>query len=92
MRILQCNLGRSVGAHEVAYAIAMEQQVNLIVASEPNKRLVTERNYIVDKRTDVAVIPMNRAIGITQNLVKVSLRYHLINGIWSPAIYHQIYL
>ena len=92
MRVLQCNLGRSVRAHDIAFALASESEANLIVVSEPNKNLVTNQNQIIDKRTDIAVIPMSRNIGITsteswEGFAKVSFgSWHLFACYISPNI------
>nr|CAI5849890.1 unnamed protein product [Callosobruchus analis] len=55
IRILQINTQRRRVSHDAAFAIAAEKNIDIIIALEPNKNLVSNSNWCTDKRTDVAV-------------------------------------
>nr|CAH7758529.1 unnamed protein product [Callosobruchus chinensis] len=55
IKILQANLQRRRVSHDVAFATAVEEGIDIIIASEPNRNLVKGGRWCVDKRGDVAV-------------------------------------
>lgn len=60
-KILQINLGRARAAHDVAHATAKREKVDIILASEPNKKII-KRCGLTDEREDAAVILVNKNI------------------------------
>lgn len=55
MLILQTNLNRSRIAHDLLEQFIREENIDLALVSEPNKRYVEERAWITDVKGDVAV-------------------------------------
>lgn len=66
MRVLQTNLGRSPAAHDIAYAVACEKSVDLIIIAEPNIKLACSRGFWVDSRKDIAIQVINKDIGVSR--------------------------
>lgn len=68
IRIIQANLMRSKYSHDMVAAVATDKSVDIIVVSEPNKKCVADIKWIKDKRTDVAVLLVNKKleVGITR--------------------------
>ncbi|KAJ8930022.1 hypothetical protein NQ314_017231 [Rhamnusium bicolor] len=64
IKILQVNLMRSRASHDIAYVTAMSREVDIIIASEPNKKLVSKNRWIKDKRGDVAVLFTNKKLEV----------------------------
>lgn len=62
IKFLQTNLGRSRAAHDLAYATCKRMGVDVLVVGEPNKKLVGSPPWIRDRRSDVAVLFVNRGI------------------------------
>lgn len=54
LNILQANLNRSRAAHDLALANIMEDQIDFLIAAEPNRDL-TKTGWIRDKDANVAV-------------------------------------
>ena len=65
IRIIQANLMRSQNSHDMLTAVAMDKLVDIIVASEPNKKCVADGGWIKDKRTDVAVLFVNKRLKVS---------------------------
>lgn len=77
LRVLQVNLNRSKGAHDMAHATAMREHADIIVAGEPNVNLVKRGGWIVDTRVDVAVHILNsnvQMVGVESKDGRVVLR------------------
>nr|CAH7720777.1 unnamed protein product [Callosobruchus chinensis] len=76
----------------MAYAVAKEKNIDIIIVSEPNKALVQNVQWITDTRLDVAVYFRNASIevsGITKKAgyICIKLRDHnLYCGYSSPNI------
>lgn len=66
MRILQTNLGRSPAAHDIAYAVARERNVDLVIIAEPNVKLAIDQGLWLDNRNNVAMLVINKHIGVSQ--------------------------
>ncbi|KAK9687739.1 hypothetical protein QE152_g36041 [Popillia japonica] len=64
VRVLQVNLGRGRVAHDIAYAVACERNIDVIVISEPNKKLSSTPGYIADQNQNVAIYVKNKNAGI----------------------------
>lgn len=62
LKIFQVNLRRSRAAHDMAWATATQNQVDLVVASEPNVAIVRKAGWVVDLRNDVAIYRRNKGI------------------------------
>lgn len=69
-KILQTNLGRMRAAHDLAYATAKHKGFDIIVISEPNKKIIEGNEWIKDKRKDVAVLFVNRMLEVTSVMVE----------------------
>ncbi|KAK9711620.1 hypothetical protein QE152_g25370 [Popillia japonica] len=63
-KILQTNLGRGRAPHDLAYATAKEKRVDMMLVSEPNKKIAKEKEWITDEREDVAVLVLNKKLPV----------------------------
>lgn len=63
---MQTNLGRMRIAHDLAYATAVKMRVDILVVGEPNKKLSENVQWIKDKRTDVAIMILNKKIRVAE--------------------------
>lgn len=92
MKCLQTNLGRGRVAHNLAYALALEIDADLIIISEPNIRISDGAEFIRDKNKVVAVQIINKNIGIEGHTIGkgyISLKFktfHLYCCYISPNI------
>lgn len=59
LNFLQTNLGRSYAAHDIAYATALQMDADILIASEPNKKIASGKSWICDNKKDVAVKLIN---------------------------------
>lgn len=64
MKFLQTYLGRSRTAHDLYYATANEKETDLIIISEPNKKIFKKMGYIVNDEHNVVVQVLNKTVGI----------------------------
>lgn len=64
IKFLQANVGRSIVSHDLAYAFAMAHDIDIIMTSEPNLRLIKGSRWITDSKNDVGIIIINRSINI----------------------------
>lgn len=53
--IIQTNANRSRGAHDLMFKTAMEAGAEIVIISEPNKKMAKERGWLMDEREDVAI-------------------------------------
>ncbi|KAJ8972488.1 hypothetical protein NQ314_000164 [Rhamnusium bicolor] len=92
MKVLQINSDRSRASHDMAYAVAMREEMDIIIASEPNKKLVQESRWITDSRIDIAVYVRNKDLEIGNirreaGYVCIKIRdYNVYCGYSSPNI------
>lgn len=70
MKVLQTNLGRARAAHDLAMTVACEENIDLLIISEPNKNIASSSQYLADSRMDVAVLPINKSVGIHNHTVR----------------------
>lgn len=56
LKILQINADRSRASHDMVYAAAMRNEVDIVVASEPNKKMVSGNRWMTDHSSDVAIL------------------------------------
>lgn len=66
IKILQTNLGRERAAHDLAYATAVKEKIDIMVVGEPNKKIASNIKWIQDKRSDVAVLFLNKNLEIIE--------------------------
>ncbi|KAK9696188.1 hypothetical protein QE152_g32069 [Popillia japonica] len=64
MKILQINVGRAYAAHDMAYATAKQQDMDILFVCEPNKKRVKDTNWIKDTRTDVAALILTKNVEV----------------------------
>lgn len=64
LSILQINADRSVAAHDMAHTAAVELTVDIIIASEPNKRTAKNAKWMCDTNVDVACYIRNQNIRV----------------------------
>lgn len=64
LNFLQTNLGRCYAAYDAAYATTLEKDIDILIASEPNKKIVCGRSWICDNKKDVAVSLINSNIQV----------------------------
>lgn len=65
MKILQTNLGRAHGAHDMAMLTAKEENTDLIIASEPNKKKMECTGWISDPNKEIAIYIRNKNLEIS---------------------------
>ncbi|KAK9685676.1 Endonuclease-reverse transcriptase [Popillia japonica] len=58
------DLGRGRIAHDIAYAVAFDNSIDIIIIGEPNIKIAKENQYILDNKTNVAIYVKNKDIGI----------------------------
>ncbi|XP_072375467.1 uncharacterized protein [Diabrotica undecimpunctata] len=63
-RFLQTNLGRARLAHDLALETATRRNIDVLIVSEPNLRVVREKGWHADEAGDVAVYIRNRKLRI----------------------------
>lgn len=80
IKILQINVGRARRAHDVAYATAIKEDIDIIFIQEPNKKIVKNMGLISDTRQDVAVLVLNKKVGITDHKCKTGYIRLSVNG------------
>lgn len=66
LKILQGNIDRGREAMDLIYQIAGEEKADIIIMAEPNRIKVTQSNWLVDNRIDIAIRINNKNIQITQ--------------------------
>lgn len=54
--ILQLNLGRSKAAHDLANILMREKEADIVIISEPNKKIVNRPYWITNKQKMVTVL------------------------------------
>jgi Reverse transcriptase (RNA-dependent DNA polymerase)/Endonuclease-reverse transcriptase len=92
MKILQTNLGRAKVSHDLAYATAMEMQVDLLIVAEPNIKITGKGKWCVNKKKTVAIYILNKKCGATEvqildDVVIVKFEnFKIIAGYISPNI------
>lgn len=97
MKILQTNLGRAHGAHDVAVLTATEENVDMIVVSEPNKSKTGTAGWISDPNKDVAIYIRNRnieigAINKTRGIIILQMQeFDLYACYMPPSLQHHEY-
>lgn len=64
MGIIQANVGRSRGSHDMAQKVAMGVKAEIIVVCEPNKGVIKNWGWIRDNSEDVAVRFLNKGIKV----------------------------
>lgn len=66
-KIIQINVGRATKAHDVALAAALRSNTDLILFQEPNKKITKRMGLISDMNMDVAVLVLNKKVGIWEH-------------------------
>lgn len=66
LKVMQTNLGRGRAAHDLAYATARKEGVDILLVGEPNKTITKGGEWIKDERGDVAVLLINKKVIVTQ--------------------------
>lgn len=66
-KFIQINTGRAGAAHDLAYREALQRRADILIISEPNKKLAKRQQYIADERLDVAAYILNRNVGIIKH-------------------------
>ncbi|XP_074026223.1 uncharacterized protein [Leptinotarsa decemlineata] len=69
LKVLQSNLGRARDAHDNVQIAVREHQTDILIIAEPNKKIVSTGEWLVDTRSDVALKCINRNVGV-QNVRK----------------------
>lgn len=62
--MLQTNLGRARAAHDIVQIVAGEKDIDIVVISEPNVKIVRDNGFIMDNNENVAVILRNKFAGV----------------------------
>lgn len=66
MKILQAILGRSRAAHDLTFAAAAENYVDLLLITELNKTIDRKSVGMVDSREDAGAVSRNKNLGIVE--------------------------
>ncbi|KAK9759231.1 Endonuclease-reverse transcriptase [Popillia japonica] len=64
MKVLQTNLGRGRGAHDLAYVTAKQLGVDILIVNEPNKSIVKSNDWLKDRRCNIAVFFLNKKLEV----------------------------
>lgn len=64
IRFLQVNLERSPAAHDLAVTTMTENSIDIILASEPNKNIILNGGWFMDKKRDSAIKMHNKNIKV----------------------------
>lgn len=82
MKVLQINLGRSVTAHDIMIATAMELKIDIIIISEPNKNSISKKGpWICDKKQDAAIQITNPRLRIGRRKKRKGYAWANVGGI-----------
>ena len=73
VKFLQINLGRRRAAHDLARKEIDLENVDVILVSEPNKKLTATSEWMTDKEGDAAMLCVNKDIGV--QVCKSGVRY-----------------
>lgn len=55
MNLLQIYINRKATAHNVAWCTTVEKAVDYLIIAEPNKRVISTGNWLVDTEEDIAI-------------------------------------
>lgn len=64
IKVLQANVGRGYAAQDMVYATAKHKHIDILVVGEPNRKRVADDVWIKDSRVDIAVLFLNRNLGV----------------------------
>lgn len=56
LKLMQLNVNRSRGAHDLLYASAIQAQVDVLIVSEPNRRVASGEMWRTDEDSDCAIV------------------------------------
>lgn len=68
IKILQLNLGRGRAAHYLAFLTLDEEEVDVLVVAEPNKKIVSGTRWLADSRRDVGIYFRNKKVGVVEHM------------------------
>lgn len=97
MNLIQINLNRSGAAHALLDQIIVENKIDLVIISEPYKKIQKHDRYIIDQNEDVAIMIVNPNIKYYQIIRKkgqvwIKLQNFFIGGVYvSPNVDDGIY-
>lgn len=66
LKVLQVNLNRAWRAHDMANLTARKENIDIIMASEPNRTIVKRPGWIADKRSDTAIYFLNKSVQVEE--------------------------
>ncbi|KAJ8967956.1 hypothetical protein NQ317_003546 [Molorchus minor] len=64
MKIMQVNLGRAWAADDLAHAVTKREEIDILMVSEPNKRMIERQDWIKDNKGDAATYLYNKNIEV----------------------------
>lgn len=64
IKVLQVNTNRSKAALDLLEHMTTEQRVDVILVAEPNKKMVKEKGWLIDKRGDTSIKIVNKTIKV----------------------------
>ncbi|XP_045463892.1 uncharacterized protein LOC123673452 [Harmonia axyridis] len=85
--ILQTNLGRCKAAHDMAQAAAMSEKIDILVVSEPNKKITAKEGWFVNDARDIAVKITNRKLVLEKVKREKNFIHLVLPGYHVYAIY-----
>lgn len=90
VKILQINVARKRVAHDVAFLTAKRKEVDILIATEPNKKLLMNKNWVHDNGKDVAIYFINKRLPVANTSagnghIMVQLEYNNLS-IWGIYI------
>lgn len=64
VKILQINNGRSRESHDINFAAVKEEDIGIIISSEPNKKLAMGNSWFTDENIDATIKVMDPNIKV----------------------------
>lgn len=87
LKILQLNLGRAIEAHDIAFEEAIRGNIDLMIVSEPNKKMSLNQGWPTDKKRDIAIVVLNKNLEIDEINKKNGYVYIKLYGVHIFATY-----
>lgn len=62
INFLQVNLGRARAGHDMMMATALTKEIDILLTTEPNKKIVNTSGWLKDQNSDAAIYIRNKAV------------------------------
>ena len=90
LKVLQININRCKAAHDILEHFLKENRIDLVVITEPNKKIATTSDFITDLDIDVAIKIVNKNIGFNKSHIDSGIvmidtdSIQILGGYFSP--------